>query len=175
MPELPDISAYLSALQRRIVGQTAAASAHRQPVFVAYGLAADCGRCGPPGHGAAPHRQAHCHRPRQRFVAGAAFDDCRHGCIGGPRARSWRAAIIWRRSTFLTVRWCSPRRARSGARRCMWFKGERAADHRSRRHRGIRQRSCDAFHRRDDGGESHAEAGLDRPAISERHRQCLFG
>ena len=77
MPELPDIAAYISALEPRIVGQPVEHVRTGQS-FSASHRAAPGSRCGrKDGSRAAAHRQAHRDWCGRRSLAGAAPDDCR--------------------------------------------------------------------------------------------------
>ena len=118
MPELPDITAYISALEKRIVGQTAGASASRQSVSSAYRRAAafECRRTH--REELAPDRKAHCHRVEgdlwlvlHLMIAGRLHWKKRDAKIGG-RQNSGRIRFSRRLAE------CSPKLAASAARRC---------------------------------------------------------
>ena len=117
MPELPDISAYLCALEPRIVGQRLERVRVASPFIL---RTAD-----PPVAAAEGHVVRALRRLGKRIAIGLDNDVwlVLHLMIAG--RLHWRPAGAklggrqsWRRSTSPTARSCSPKPGRSGARRC---------------------------------------------------------
>ena len=117
MPELPDINAYLRALDARIVGQTLGG------VRVANGFVLRTAE--PPLTDAPGHVVRELRRIGKRVAVGLDNDLWLviHLMVAG--RLHWRApgvklpgVSIWRHSISRKARWCSPRRVPSVAHRC---------------------------------------------------------
>ncbi len=173
MPELPDISAYLSALQERIVGQPLKRVRLGSPFLLR--------TAAPPISDAEGHQVTELRRIGKRVAIG--LDNelwlVLHLMIAGRlhwrapgaklKGRNNLAAFDFPEGSLVLTEAGTKRRASLHV-----VKGEEGL--RSIDPGGIEVFDSDlgAIHRGDDGGEPHAQAGLDRPADLERHRQCLF-
>ena len=174
MPELPDITVYIEALETRIVGQTSRGGEGPQPVPAPdVRPAAGCGeRQDRPR--AAAHREAHRHGARRRPVAGAAPDDRRPTALEDAGRQALGRRTRWRPSISPTARCCSPRPARSGGRRCSCSLGEDALKGLDPGGLEVLAATFEEFRSVLRRREPHAQAGPDRPASVQRGRQCLL-
>ena len=90
MPELPDIAAYISALEPLIVGQPLLRSKTGKRLSPSNGTTAACERGGSRRARTAPHRQARSHWSRRRSLAGASSYDCRATPLATARGEAER-------------------------------------------------------------------------------------
>ena len=173
MPELPDISAYLSALQERIIGQPLNRVRLGSPFLLR--------TAAPPIADAEGHHVTELRRIGKRVAIG--LDNqlwlVLHLMIAGrlhwraPGAklagRNHLAAFDFPEGSLVLTEAGTKRRASLHV-----VKGEEGLQ--STDPGGIEVFDSDlgGIQSRDDGREPHAQARLDRPADFERHRQCLF-
>ena len=177
MPELPDVTVYLEALDREVVGQAPRARALASP-FLLRSLRPAARRV----HGRtvarrAAHRQAHRARARRRPLPRHAPDDRRAACAGarpgqkpGMGAKIAPGRLRLRRRHALS----SPRRARKKRASLHVVRGEAALgaldpggiEPLEATRRGVPRRA----HAR----EPHAQARAHRSAPLQRHRQRLL-
>ena len=175
MPELPDIEAYLGALRTRVDRPATDQDPHRQPVPAAHCRPTALQRRGPRGSRAAARRQAHRLRLRQRSLAGAAPDDRRPAALASAGREARRPA----ESGGLRLSRRLAGAHRGGQQAPCVSATLRAA---KKRWRSVDPGGIDVFASRPRCvsrgahlGEPHAQARAHRSAVSQRHRQCVFG
>ena len=175
MPELPDIVAYIDALETRIVGQPLERVRLAKPVSAAHHRSAGRGSRRPDGARTSPRRQAHRDRSGRRSLAGAAPDDRRPAALASAGSQTGRPPDAGGLRFSRTARSRSPKRAPSGVRRCTSCAARIACS--SLDAGGIDVFTADpaSFQRGTRLGESHAEASAHRSTADQRHRQCLLG
>ena len=88
MPELPDIAAYLSALEPRIVGQPIRANSIGQPLSASHRATASYQCRRPHCARTAANWQANRHWRGRRSLARAAPDDCRPTALAASRGKA---------------------------------------------------------------------------------------
>ena len=121
MPELPDITVYVEALERRLIGERLDGVRIQSPFLLR--------TFDPPFdsvNGKAVReirRLGKTDRPgvRRRPLARAAFDDRRPASLEGARRQARHERRPWRSSLSQAAHCCSPRPAPSTARRSTWF------------------------------------------------------
>ncbi len=174
MPELPDIAAYISALEPRIVGQPIEQVRLASPFLLR--------TVQPPVADVEGKMVRELRRigkriaigSRRRSLAGAAPDDCRPPALEAPSGQAGRTQES---GSLRFSHWLSRAyRSRHQAPRIV-------VGHRRRgglASRGPGRNRC--LHRRSQlisrcahGGKSHSEESSYRSAHCQRHRQCVFG
>ena len=174
MPELPDITVYVEALEKRILGETLDAARIQSPFLLrTFDPPLEVGR-GQDGPRDAAAGKAHRGGARRGIVARRAPDDRRPAALEAAR-RQARAA---RRTGGLRFSerhaCCSPRPARSAARRSICCAAKMPCATRTRaasRSIGGDARAVSGRPRR----ENHTlKRALTDPHIVQRHRQRLF-
>ncbi len=141
MPELPDIAAYLTALEPRIVGQPIERIRLASPFLLRTAQ--------PPIASVEGHVVRELRRIGKRIAIGLEGDLwlVLHLMIAGrlhwrsPGAKLVGPAKAWQPLIFPRVRSCSPKPEPCIAHRCRSSRGSESAFHRSRRHRRLHQRS----------------------------------
>ena len=118
MPELPDIAAYITALEPRIVGQRIEHVRLASPFLLRTAQPPDNGCGGTHRAGVAANRQADRDWSGRRSLAGAALDDCRPACTGGLPGKAGWTQRVWQPSIFPLARSCLPKPAPGTAHRC---------------------------------------------------------
>ena len=141
MPELPDITAYITALEPRILGQPLEQRAPGSRFLLRTVDPPLASRRGPHRPRTAAHRQTHRHRRRRRLLARAASDDRRPSALAAAAAKlagTQRACALstFRTGSLVLTEAGSKRRASLHV-----LRGEEALRvDRSRRHRDLLDR-----------------------------------
>ena len=173
MPELPDVSVYVEALQARVVGHQLVRAMVKSPFLLRSTAPPISATYRPNGPRSSPRRQADRDRRRRRPVARVASHDRGPAALESYRAKTRRPQhprrlrVRQRMAVAYRSGHAAPRRAPRRRRR------SRSASSERRRYRAAR-REPRRVHRRAALRESHVEALAHRPAHLQRHRQFIF-